>query len=88
MTDFNNFTSLAPHEEAQFVVFERRTQESLHKAFLIGAISSLVFGLLAVGVYFGVEPRVDNTSRDMDMTQLKSKKDAAAKPAAPPDKAP
>jgi hypothetical protein len=82
MSDYHNFTSLAPHEEAQFVVFERRTQESLQKAFMIGLIASLAFGLLAVGVYFGVAPRRDDTARDMDMTQLKSKKDAAPKPPA------
>ena len=80
MSEFNNFTSLHPHEEAQFVVFERKTQESLQKAFLIGVISSLVFGLLAVGVYFGVDPAEDKTSKDMDMSQLKSKQKAEKAP--------
>ena len=84
MSEYHNFTSLQPHEEAQFVVFERRTQESLQKAMMIGLISSLAFGLLAVGVYFGVEPAKDDTAKDMDMSQLKSKQKAEApKPDAP-----
>lgn len=84
MSEFHNFTSLQPHEEAQFVVFERTSAENSHKAFLIGVISSVVFGLIAVGIYFGVEPEKDNTAKDMDMSQLKSKdkveKEKAEKP--------
>lgn len=86
MSEYHNFTSLQPHEEAQFVVFERRTQESLQKAFLIGAISSGFVFLVAVGIYFGVEPEKDETAKGMDMSQLKSKekisKEKAAKEAA------
>lgn len=73
MSEYHNFTSLPPHEEAQFVVFERQSQESQQKAFLIAVISSVAFGLLSLGIYFGVEPEEDNTAKDMDMTQLKSK---------------
>ncbi len=80
MSEYHNFTSLQPHEEAQFVVFERRTQESQHKAWMIALISSVAVGLVAVGIYFGVEPKRDDTARDMDMTQLKSKKVEAPKP--------
>lgn len=80
MSDYNNFTSLAPHEEQQFVVFERHTQENLQKAFLIGLISSLAFGLIAVGIYFGVTPKKDDMAKDMDMQQLKSKKAPAEAP--------
>jgi hypothetical protein len=41
---------------------------------MIGVISSVAFGLLAVGIYFGVEPEKDNTAKDMDMISLQYKK--------------
>lgn len=85
MSDYHNFTSLAPHEEAQFVVFERRTQESQQKAFMIALISGGVVLLAALGLYFGVTPHKDETSKGMDMEQLKSnKKPAAAAPTPTP----
>jgi hypothetical protein len=86
MSDYSQFTSLPPHEEAAFVVFERNTQESLQKAFMIGMISAVSFGLLALGIYFGVSPKKDDTAKDMDMQQLKTVKKAPTAEAPKPDK--
>lgn len=73
MSDYVNFTSLPPDQEATFVVFEKHQQENLKKGFTIGLISSIVFGVLAVGIYFGVTPEEDKTAKDMDINQLKKK---------------
>jgi hypothetical protein len=40
MMQQESFTSLPPHEEAQFVVFERRTQEAQMKALIIALVTS------------------------------------------------
>ncbi len=78
--DYTAFTSLPPEQEAQFVVFERHQKENLDKGFKIGVIVAAIFGVLAVGVYFGITPEEDNIGKDMDLNQLKkkSKTDAPA----------
>ncbi|MBZ0233589.1 MAG: hypothetical protein K8M05_14785 [Deltaproteobacteria bacterium] len=84
MSDYSNFTSLPPEQEAQFVVYERHQKENLDKGFKIAAISSLIFAVLALGVYFGVEPKEDKKAESMDLNQLKKKsKTDAPTPEAP-----
>lgn len=56
MNEYNNFTSLPPHEEASFVVFERFTQENQHKSLMTGLISGLSVGVIGVIIYFGFAP--------------------------------
>lgn len=73
MSEYTNFTSLPPEQEASFVVFERHQKENLDKAFKIGAISAIIFGVLAVGLYFGVTPEENKAAKDMDLNQLKKK---------------
>jgi hypothetical protein len=73
MSDFTNFTSLPPEQEASFVVFERHQKENLDKGFKIGAIVAGIFAVLALGIYFGVTPEEDKTAKDMDLNQLKKK---------------
>jgi len=85
MSDFVNFTSLPPDQEATFVVFERLQQENLKKGFSTGIIAAVVFGVLALGIYFGVTPQEDKIGKDMDLNQLKkkSKVEAPTTPEAP-----
>jgi hypothetical protein len=80
MSEYSNFTSLPPEQEATFVVYERHQRENLDKGFKIGAICAVIFGVLALGVYFGVTPEEDKIGKDMDLNQLKkkSKTDAPA----------
>jgi hypothetical protein len=80
MSEYSNFTSLPPEQEATFVVYERHQRENLDKGFKIGVISAVIFGVLALGLYFGVTPKEDTTGKDMDLNQLKkkSKTDAPA----------
>jgi hypothetical protein len=85
MSEYSNFTSLPPEQEASFVVYERHQRENLDKGIKIGIISGIVFGLLALGLYFGVEPKEDTKAKEMDLNQLKkkSKTDAPTTPEAP-----
>lgn len=53
---YSNFTSLPPEQEQQFVVFERRTQETAKKAMTIGLISSGILGLLIIMVVLTSDP--------------------------------
>lgn len=85
MSDYHNFTSLPPEQEASFVVYERHQRENLDKGFKFGVISAVVVAVLALGLYFGVEPKEDTKAKEMDLNQLKkkSKTDAPATPEAP-----
>jgi len=85
MSEYHNFTSLPPEQEASFVVFERHQQENLNAGFRMGAIAAAIFAVLALGVYFGVTPEEDTTAKDMDLNQLKkkSKTETPSTPEAP-----
>lgn len=84
MNEHVNFTSLPPEQEASFVVYERHQTENLKKGFTAGLIASIAFGVLALGIYFGIEPEPDNIGKDMDINQLKKKSKVEA-PAATPE---
>jgi uncharacterized protein HemX len=84
MSDYSNFTSLPPEQEAQFVVFERHQKENLDKGFKLGAIAAVVVAVLALGLYFGVTPKEDHKAKEMDLNQLKKKSKTDA-PAATPE---
>lgn len=83
MNEHVNFTSLPPEQEATFVVYERHQQENLKKGFTMGLIASIAFGILALGVYFGVTPEEDKIGKDMDINQLKKKSKVEAATPAP-----
>jgi hypothetical protein len=85
MSDFVNFTSLPPEQEAQFVVYERVQEESLKKGLTAAIVAGAVFAVFALGIYFGVTPEEDKIGQDMDINQLKkkSKEQPAPTPEAP-----
>ena len=56
MNEYSNFTSLAPQDEAALVVFERTTQENLHKAMMIGLVSGIGILLVSLVIFFGFSP--------------------------------
>jgi hypothetical protein len=84
MSEYHNFTSLPPDQEATFVVYERYQRESLDKGFKFGIIAAAIFGVLAVALYFGVTPEEHSAAKDMDLNQLK-KKSKTDSPAATPE---
>jgi hypothetical protein len=92
---FSDFSSWPRDQEQSFVVYEQRNSESSKKAFTLGSIAGLVFLVLMVGIYAGVEPDRRDLSKDMNMSNLskKSRKTEAAPaptpaPAAAPAEAP
>jgi hypothetical protein len=92
---FMDFSSWPREQEQQFVVFEQRASESQKKAFMIAMVSAIAVLVVALGIYAGVAPDKDNTSKDMNMSNLSKRKAEAAPtptpapaaaPAAPADK--
>jgi len=90
MSQFHNFSSLPPEQEATFVVYEEQQAQSLKKGYTIGAIAGAIFFVLALGIYVGVEPDQRDIAKDMNMSNLtkSSKPEKAEKPAAPPAEKP
>ncbi len=91
--NYVDFTSLPPEEEAKFVVFEQRTQESAAKAIKIGAITAGIVGLFLVIVVFSFD-KPKNLMADDDMGMMADEEDRAkqrsdfepTKPPPPPPK--
>ena len=98
----SDFSSWPRDQEQSFVVYEQHAAESSKKAFTLGTIAGVIFLVLMVGIYAGVEPDKKDLSEGMNMSNLtkKSKKEAPAPapeapkaeaapaPAAPPAEAP
>jgi len=84
MQEYVNFSSLPPDQEAAFVVFERRMAESQQQGFRIAGILSAITLVIALFVYFGVEPDHRDLAKDMDMSRLTKKEAPAPTPAAAP----
>lgn len=78
---FTDFSSWPREQEASFVVFEEHAKQSASKAFTVAAIASAVVLVLALGVYFGVEPDRRDITKDMNMSNLGKKGAKAEKPA-------
>lgn len=81
-----DFSSWPREQESTFQVYEQQNRESSGKAWMSGGIAAAVLFVFAVGVYFGVEPKHTDMTKDMNMSNL-TKKDTDKKPDAPaPDK--
>jgi hypothetical protein len=77
-----DFSSWPREQEATFQVYEQRNAESSAKAWTFAGIIAGVFFVFGVGVYFGVEPKHTDMTKDMNMSNL-TKKDADKKSEAP-----
>jgi hypothetical protein len=87
MNDFHNFSSLPPHEEQTFIVYEQRMAEATKKGLTLGAIAGVIVLIVAIGIYKGVDPEEIDLSKDMNMSNL-TKKEASAAPTPAPAPAP
>ena len=76
MNEFRDFTSLPPEEEAQFIVYEQRTQFWSKRAMKIGIISAAIFGFLMVVIVFSHEAP-ENLMAEDDIGMLGDEKDMA-----------
>jgi cell division protein FtsN len=77
-----DFSSWPREQEATFQVYEQQNRDASNKAWTFGGIIAGVVFIFAVGVYFGVEPKHHDITKDMNMSNL-TKKDADKKPDAP-----
>jgi hypothetical protein len=89
MNDYQNFSSLPPEKERDFVIYEKTSVEAGQKAWRIGMIAAVSFGVLVVAIVFGIGAKPKNKMADDDLGMLKraEKKETKTKAAAPtPDK--
>ena len=87
---YSDFSSWPRDQEQSFVVYEQRASESTKKAFTLGTICGVIFLVLMVGIYAGVEPDKKDLSQGMNMDNLtkKSRKAPTEAPAPAPTPAP
>ncbi|HEY5921335.1 MAG TPA: hypothetical protein VIV11_06680 [Kofleriaceae bacterium] len=88
---YSDFSSWPRDQEQSFVVYEQHASESSKKAFTLGTICGVIFLVLMVGIYAGVEPDKKDLSQGMNMdnlTKKSKKKDVAPTPAPAPAQAP
>lgn len=52
---YQNFTSLPPDEERQFVIYEQTATESRKKAMTLGAIAGAVVGVFAIIIFLAYD---------------------------------
>lgn len=79
MSQFQNFTSLPPEQEAQFLVYEEKQSERLKSGMTIGTIAGVFIGVLLVGIFLVVEP-----DKHDPMAEPEPKAQTQAAPAAVP----
>jgi len=82
-----NFSSWPAQQEQTFVVFEHYKSQSQTKALIGGLIAGGILLFLAVIIFFGFEPQSKDLSKDMNMSNISTKKKGADAPAPTPDSA-
>ncbi len=83
--NYQNFTSLPPEEEQQFVVFERQSVESQKSALTIGLIVAGALGFLLILIQLTVTPTppLHTDALDDDLGSETAEPSAPAPSAAP-----
>ena len=83
-----NFSSWPAQQEQSFIVYENYRSESQSKALLGGIIAGAAVFVLAAGIYFGFTPESKDLTKDMNMSNISTKKKTAEAPAPTPTPAP
>jgi hypothetical protein len=73
-------TSWPSEQEHAFGSFERRSQSSSATAWALSIAGGVLLTVLAVGVYFGVAPERHDIGKDMNLSNLTKRHDAAPAP--------
>jgi hypothetical protein len=80
---YQDFSSLPPDQEREFIVFEQRSRESAKAALTIGVVVAAIYGLLTVVVVFSHEkPKPLIEADDLGASSVLS--DVSREPPAPP----
>ena len=61
--NFENFSSLPPAQEQQFVIYEQRSAESQQKATMLAIVAGAITLVLSLAVYFGMAPSEHKTAK-------------------------
>jgi hypothetical protein len=77
-----NFSSWPAQQEQTFVVFENYRSQSQSQALVGGLVAGGFLLLVAIVVFFGFEPQSKDMTKDMNMSNISTKK-KTAEPAAP-----
>lgn len=75
-------TSWPSEQEHAFGSFERRSQSASATAWALSIAGGLLLTVLAVGVYFAVPPERHDIGKDMNLSNLTKRHDAAPAPKA------
>jgi len=78
-------TSWSNEEERTFIPHESYMSGSHSKSWLISLVTSGIFAVFMIGVYFGVTPEIRDMTKGMNMENLQKPKKKEVAPA--PDKA-
>jgi hypothetical protein len=81
-------TSWPMEQEHSFSPFEQQAQSANSRAWMWSILASLIVGIFAIGVYFGVTPEIKDITKDMNMSNLSKKTTKADAPAPAPTPAP
>jgi hypothetical protein len=78
-----DFSSWSREQEASFVVYEQRREDSQKKAWTAAIAAAAIAFIAIIGIYAGVEPDRRDMTKGMNMSNLTKKKtEAAPAPAA------
>ncbi len=61
--NFENFSSLPPAQEQQFVIYEQRSAESQQKATMLAIVAGAITLVISLAVYFGMAPSEHKTDK-------------------------
>lgn len=88
MSDYQNFSSLPPEKERDFIIYEKTSVEASQKAMRIGTIVAVCFGVVVVAIVLAIGGKPHNKMADDDLGMLKRADDKkkAEKAAPKPDK--
>ena len=81
-----DFSSWPREQEASFLVYEQRREESQKRAWVIAIASAAIAFVAAIGIYAGVSPDDKDLSKGMNMSNLTKKKGESAPAPAPENK--
>jgi hypothetical protein len=83
-----DFSSLPPEQEREFVVFEEKTRESAQSAMRIGIASGAIFGALVIIIVMSYDKPPPKIKAEDIAVETQSARPVRARPAAAPALAP
>lgn len=83
MSHYQDFSSLPPDQERNFVVFEQRSQETSKKALTFGMVAGAIFGLLVVIIFLSYDAPENPHADDFAAVEASEEPRSPSAPAEP-----